>query len=297
MLTVWYHAITSAFRVSRGLALSVNSTGGGIAAMCGPFVANFLIEAQGWRMAFIVMGLGCGCFVASLCYFALRERVESSLPSRHDARPTDDQPVAVGVTVSEGLRSFAFAKIMTAIFFAYLLSTCLTVHQISILTDGGVPRDTAIATASAYGVALIIGKISSGIAVDRFPARFVGAICLTLFLLCFAILRFPGEAITARVVAIALFGLSTGGLAPLIPNLISRYFGLRSFGRLFGVGVSIISIAGAVGPLFGGVIYDAFKSYNLLLTLAMPMLFLGIIFLLSLGEYPAFSDEHAGPIG
>ena len=88
MTTVWTAAIARAFTVSRGLAMSVIMIGSAFAVAAAPRAADFLIQEQGWRMAFIVMGLSTGLAVAVICWLALdggRPSAEAA-PMAHGSR-------------------------------------------------------------------------------------------------------------------------------------------------------------------------------------------------------------------
>lgn len=287
MITVFSAAVAGVFVVGRGLALSVMMLGSGLAAMVMPVIANQLMEHYDWRTAFICMGLGWGSGVALICFLALGKRSVT--------RPAagGGQPMATGMTVREGLLSIRYAKLAVVAFIVNMLSLALTVHLIPVLTASGVSRDAAIWITGIYGVTMIAGKIAGGVLIDRLPVKPVTTAWLAIMVGSFVILRFPGDAIVSRIVAVTLFGLASGGLAPVIPYLVSRYFGLRSFGRLFGLLASAYALALAVGPFIAGLIYDQTQSYNLLLAGALPALAVAALLILTLGDYPDFDREAA----
>jgi MFS family permease len=101
-----------------------------------------------------------------------------------------------------------------------------------------------------------------------------------------ALLMLPTDPIVVPIVAVVLFGLAIGGLSPLFPYLTSRYFGLHSFGRLFGVLASLSALAYATGPLAAGYVFDVEKSYDWFLAASIPAIALTILLIASLGRYP-----------
>ena len=56
-----------------------------------------------------------------------------------------------------------------------------------------------------------------------------------------------------------------GGEADVIPFLVARYFGLRSFSVLYALTWTVYAIAGAIGPVLMGKAFDASGSYATLL--------------------------------
>jgi hypothetical protein len=73
------------------------------------------------------------------------------------------------------------------------------------------------------------------------------------------------SSLAAGVLAAVLIGFSMGGEADVIPFLVARYFGLRSFSVLYALTWTFYAIAGAIGPVLMGKAFDASGSYATLL--------------------------------
>ena len=67
--------------------------------------------------------------------------------------------------------------------------------------------------------------------------------------------------------AAVLVGLGQGAEFDILPYAISRYFGLRAFGEIYGSTFAAVTLGGAVGPLVMGVSFDSTGSYGLALSL------------------------------
>ena len=89
----------------------------------------------------------------------------------------------------------------------------------------------------------------------------------------------------AAFVAASLLGLGIGGEADVMPFLVSRYFGMRSMGELFGCVFGSYTLGVAIGPYLIGVGFDWTGSYRLPLACALSGLLLAIVATLQLGEY------------
>lgn len=287
MTTVWWAAVSRVFAASRGLALSVTIIGTGVAAPVAPYVANQLIQHQGWRSAFVVMGLSGGLCVALVCWLALGQAARS--PSAAPAR-SSDAPALAGMAPSEALRSATFLKLAVASFLAYVVRLAITIHLIPILSAGGLSRDRAVVIGGSYGLSMIVGQIISGAAMDRFSGRWVTALWLLVQSIGLALLMLPPHPLALPILAVFLFGIAMGGMAPAYPYLTTRYFGLRSFGRVFGVLASLSAVGFAIGPLLAGYSYDVTASYRPFLALAIPALLASAALILLLGRYPDFGD-------
>ena len=286
MTTVWTAAIARAFTASRGLAMSVIMIGSALAVAIAPLVADFLIREQGWRAAFIVMGLGTGTAVAIICWLALDRGgpAPEAKSEGGETAATDGRPDAM--TTGQALRSLAFIKLCIAMFIANFVPLALTIHLIPLLSAGGLSRESAVLVGGAYGVPMFVGQIIGGIAIDRISGRLVAAIGFSVMIASLALLMLPTDPIVVPIAAVILFGLAIGGLSPLFPYLTSRYFGLHSFGRLFGVLASLSALAYATGPLAAGYVFDMEKSYDWFLAASIPAIALTILLIASLGRYP-----------
>lgn len=86
------------------------------------------------------------------------------------------------------------------------------------------------------------------------------------------------ESILAIFVASALVGLNFGGNFALFPSSTADYFGTRNLGMNYGWIFTAYGVAGIIGPIVGGVLYDATGQYLL------PFVFAGILCFIAAGS-------------
>ena len=60
-------------------------------------------------------------------------------------------------------------------------------------------------------------------------------------------------------------GLGLGAETDLMPYVVSRYFGLRAFGEIYGYVVVGWGLGGVIGPLLMGLGFDSTGSYSFVL--------------------------------
>jgi cyanate permease len=89
------------------------------------------------------------------------------------------------------------------------------------------------------------------------------------------------------MVAAALIGFGLGGEADITPYLLTRCFGLRAFSTLYGFTWTAYAIAGAVGPVLMGRVFDASGSYATLLVILAAQTLIAAVLALLLPAYPA----------
>jgi len=103
----------------------------------------------------------------------------------------------------------------------------------------------------AVGVGLLLSHAGS-------PAPFFAAICL---------------------------GLAIGAEVDMMGFFVSRYFGRRSFGTLYGIIFALFALGIGTGPAFLGFGYDHFHSYDPVLRVFIVLLIAAALLFLPLGKY------------
>ncbi len=157
-------------------------------------------------------------------------------------------------------------------------------HLSAILTDRGVTPERAAIATSLVGAAVIVGRLGSGYLLDHFFAPrvailFYGATALGMAILC------AGNAGNIALVASFLIGLGIGAEIETMGYMISRYFGLASFGTAYGHAFGAYMLSGSVGVLLMGAGYDRFHSYTVPLAVFCGAILVTLILLTRLGPY------------
>lgn len=256
---IWTTAVVSRFDASRGLAIGITLCGGSIPIFALPLLATILIEAVGWRQAFIGLGALWGVIlfpIVALFFRGARDDQGRRAPAEAAVAQTD------GVSLGTALRTPTLHKLMFAAGFFALAILGLVVHFVPMLTDAGMTPLMAAAAASLIGIFSIVGRLCTGIVLDRFSPYVIGAVSFLLPILGCAIVLIELGGTARFFVAAILFGLSLGAETDVIPYLASRQFGLRNFGAIQGALHSAIAIGSASGPLTAGLIFDRFGSYT-----------------------------------
>jgi MFS family permease len=167
-----------------------------------------------------------------------------------------------GMSFAEAWRTDTF-WIMVGAFFLMSASVhgCL-IHLVPLLTDRGVSAQGAAFATSLLGGALLLGRVGAGYFLDRFFASAV-AVCFFCGATLGFILLWGGATGSLTFAAAFLVGLGLGAEGDIIAYLVSRYFGLRAFGEIYGYAFAAFTLGGVVGPLLMGVGFDSTGSYGL----------------------------------
>jgi MFS family permease len=289
LMGTWSAAVASEFEASRGLAIAVMICGSGLGTTLTPILATLLIDNQGWRTAYVALGAGpssLALILAWFLFFSRRDRVDAS---------GDDPAMATagGLTLREGMRSPVFYKLIIASLISYTPVMGIMLHMIPILSSTGLGREQAAAVAGTMGLATLVGKLTCGLLVTRMPGHVLASVVAALPVVTCAMLLTPSDSIALRIVPAAVIGFMGGGHIQLMIYLVTRHFGMRAFGSIFGFLGSALAIAGGIGPVLASYLFDRTGDYHLALMISMPLLIIGSLALLSIGGYPREAESDA----
>jgi MFS family permease len=249
-------AISTWFQARLGAALAFGMCGSALGAMILPPIAQRLIDALGWRRAAVTIGVAILAIGLPTVLAFVRERPGT--------RTAAGRVAVAGATVGEGLRDYRFWIIVVVLFCISIAQNGSITHLSALLTDRGLHADRAAIAVSALGGAALVGRLATGWLLDRFFAPWVSFALLALAALGTFLLS-SAASLPLGVLAAVLIGFSMGGEADVIPFLVARYFGLRSFSVLYALTWTFYAVAGGLGPVLMGKAFDASGSYATLL--------------------------------
>jgi MFS family permease len=280
-------AISQWFDRNRGLALGVAMSGVGLGTAFIPPMTAWLIGHFGWREAYL--GLGGVMLLLAALPAALFMRA----PSEKEAASHDDIPSGekLGVTLREGLTSWRFWALTVAFVLGVIAINGTLTQVVVILTDRGVSLQSASGVLAASGIAAIAGRLASGWLVDRVYGPFVA---VGFFALCMigTVLIGSGWEQPAPLLGSLFVGAALGGEIDLMAFFVSRYFGLKTYGKIFGFTFGAFAGSTGTGPFLSGYSFDRFHTYTPAFAAYEVGLAIGCVLFLCLGPYP-FPARHA----
>jgi MFS family permease len=278
--------VTGWFDTHRSLAVSLVSAGMGMAPMTMSPLAAWLVSAHDWRTTLEILAV-----VAALLMIpaALLVRRPPALMGGGAHAAPKGEPQS-GMSVAAALRSPQFIVLVMTNFFCCATHSGPIFHTVSYAQTCGIPLAAAVSIYSMEGLAGIGGRIGFGLLGDRFGAKRVlvlGLLAQAFGALAYVFARGLGEFYTVA----ALFGFIYAGVMPLYAVLARENFPLRMMGTVIGATAMAGSLGMALGPLAGGLIYDALASYTWLYVGSWAM---GIgAFVIALTFRPLPKDEPA----
>jgi MFS family permease len=245
-------AINAVFNKQRGLALGVALSGAGVAATFGPTLISNAIDAFGWRGAYYAMAL------FTLVVGAVIVLVLSRLNGAKTAASIDMEAANRDFLVAKASRTYW--TIMAAIFCLSLGLGGLMIHFVPILLDVGFATNAAVKIAGVIGIAVVLGRLLVGFAVDRI---FAPRVAIAILLACISgVLALALLGSVVAVPAAFVIGFSVGAEVDLIGYLVARYFGMHAYGQIYGRQYSTFLIATGLSPVILGAVRDATGTYT-----------------------------------
>ncbi len=277
------------FVKKRGLAFGLIMSGGGLGFAYTPPLVQYMIDNYGWRSGYYALAAIIIVVILPLIYVFIHDRPKDlNLLPDGDTVDVDESVVVTDkeekIKLGELLRTPLFYQLFVTFM---LLTSCLYglfSNLVPMLLDRGMDTTDAALAASTVGITIIVSRIVIGFLLDKFFAPRVGMICFILSAIGTAMLAFGAVGPTAFLAAI-FFGFSVGAELDLLAYLITRYFGVNSFGLVYGILFAAFLGGISVGPLVFGRLYDFYGSYVNILSICSGILVLTAASMLFLPKY------------
>ncbi|PQO92423.1 MFS transporter [Massilia phosphatilytica] len=245
-------AVQRWFTKRRGVASGLAVSGIGVGTLVMPPLATALIDALGWRSAYLALGCGAAVVGIGMAWFIADDPAGKGMGA----------DVPSGMPLREAVRSRQFALLYAACLVCSFGVFVPFVHLVPYALDHGIGQKNA---------AYLLGTIGIGSTLGRF---FLGGLADKVGRLAFLLAMFAGMAVALAVwaastgfVALAgfalLFGLFYGGWVAVMPPVVTDLFGNRQVGSIIGVLYTSVAVGTLLGPAAAGYMFDASRSYTL----------------------------------
>jgi MFS family permease len=248
--------VTLWFDQHRALAVSLVSSGIGVAPMTVSPFATALVARHGWRTAELILAVAV---VVLLVPAALCVRRPPHMPAAVDAGGMGGPELKRAA--GRAMRSRPFV-VLAATYFACCATHAGPIfHTISYAIGCGLSAMTAVTIYSVEGFAGLVGRLVFGFLGDKVGVRrmivaglLVQAIAAGSYVLARGLDDFYATAF--------VFGMAYGGVMPLYAALARNYFAPEIMGSVLG-GLTLTSGLGmALGPALGGWVFDHLHAYT-----------------------------------
>ncbi|HSO62244.1 MAG TPA: MFS transporter [Desulfobacterales bacterium] len=256
----------------RGLAIGISSMGVSLGTMVLSPATAFMLGHFSWKTVFLCLGLALlvpGILIAQLL-------MRRTVPEAYGLAP-DGQPAAEGrrrdVSPAHAQPALAVAPPAWKDPRFWILSLChgtavmaalmAFVHQVPYAVDQGIDPMAAATSLGTLGFAGLLGQFFFGWISDRMGdpkyAAALGYACMAVG----TVILLETKTVEMLLAYSLVFGFGYGCLGPLLPILAADRFGRHGIGAIFGLlTFFVVGVGGSLGPLAGGMLYDATGSYR-----------------------------------
>lgn len=293
LLVTWTKIVCDKFEQQRGIALAILLSGSGVVSTISPLLLASYVGTAEWQQGFFVLGM-LPLVTLLICFFALPRgdtgsNQLSSQPVNSAQSENGRVPNQVaGISYRETLRNRKFWTIIVALILVVFVVVSMITNIVPMLVQKGLSQSDATVVYSAFGMALVVGRLAGGFFLDKFWGPLVAFCALVLPSFgCLIFLLAPPQT-ALMVMATVLVGLAAGAEFDILAYLVSRYFGLRSYAKIFGTVSGTVALGSGTAPLLVGPLIDATGSYDALLLICIGLAAIGASLFLTLGSYPDY---------
>jgi MFS family permease len=282
------------FLRQRGIAVSFAAMGVSLAGVVLTPVAQFLVDTQGWRQGWVIIGIGVWALIVPTAFVMRRAPEDYGLRPDGDGDPpaapvrSPSAPTVLSVdedhwTRPEAVRTPALWLLIFSFGIANTGLGALIIHLLPFLTDAGFSTGVAAALFSVHAWGAFLCKPVWGLLMGRIHARYLSAVSFLMSATAVVGLLLAAERQAWLPCAAFLFlwGLGIGGAIPLQETVWASYYGRRHLGTIRAVAMPFTIIFSAMGPKLAANLYDRSGNYTMAFLLFTAFWLLGALLILS----------------
>lgn len=242
MVNLWFDRF-------RGRIIALTMMGMAVGGLIVPPFAESIIRADGWRAAYLALGVGVFAIMMPVGLALYRNRPEDRA-ARDFGRPGPgvSADVGDGLTLGQAAGTTVFWYLTAITFLVNAVNTALLLDHVRAMAAAGLGRPEAIALLGAVTTMQAAATLATGVLVDRFGARPVGLLGLaTLASSVLCVMLAPG--LGGGIVYALTLGAMIGLLQVTYSSGLAESFGIAHLGAIKGT-TFVVGVSGAaIGPL------------------------------------------------
>ena len=287
----WTRAVNNWFEVRKGFALGLALLGTGLFGyLVKPFTA-WVIAGYGWRAAYLAIGALPILIALPVAILAFRDTDHGAERTDRRAAVAAKREVTAGATFAQAIRHWRFWVLALAFVpISFAVGGPIPNMENILKLNGFRPADI-VALTSLIGLSVIGGRVIGGWLIDRFWAPAVALLLLAAPAVACWLLAHGPLTYGMSAFSIMMIGFAAGVEYDLMAFLVARYFGMKSYGAIYGALYGFFAAGAGVGPVIFGAAFDRTHSYAGPLTESAAFLLIGGFMLLTLGRYRRFTVE------
>ena len=255
------------FERGRGTATSAAMSGNAIGQLIIITALASSLALIGWRNAYIALGVVNLLIVVPLVIAFARPNPEPQQPDEADAQPSAETTALPSRTIFTSRQLWLLLVVYAVCGFQdFFVAT----HVVAFAQDKGMTAELSGTLYAFMGLFGLFGVMSAGLLADRFNSALPTALCFVGRIACFGLI-IVSQSTVAIVIFALLYGFTFLITAPLTVTFAGSMFGAPRLGMMSGIINMTHHIAGGLGALVGGLVFDARGSYDAAFALMLAL--------------------------
>ncbi len=247
-----FAVLAGRFRQRPATAMSFADAGSGLAAFLGIPIIHWIIQAFGWRGAYLALGVVIVLVSVPLHLFVL-DRVKAA-----------PKPQA-GRSGLPALPFYVLAALIISYFCGSAVYHGLLTQQIALFDERDIGEESAVWLAAVAGLVVFLWRLLSGWFCDLWGPNRVMLLAAIAAAVTFAtlILVVAADSNTMLLIYPLMLGIGFGGQQVLLANGARLIVSLSSLAGLLGLCRFASGAGMAAGPVLAGYLHDVTGGYGL----------------------------------
>ena len=242
----------------RGTATSAAMSGNALGQLIIITALASALVHIGWRNAYITLGVVNLLIVVPLVIAFVRSDPDPAQPADPESPRTAESTALPVKTIFTSHQLWLLLVVYSICGFQdFFIAT----HIVAFAQDKGLSAAFSGSLYALMGLVGLFGVMSAGALADLFGSTRPTALCFLARIACFGLIIFS-QSTTAIIIFALLYGFTFLITAPLTVTFAGNMFGAPRLGMMSGIINMTHHIAGGIGALVGGLVFDARGSYD-----------------------------------
>ena len=212
-------------------------------------------------------------------------------PEQRGGKTTLAKPKTAKQDYTRIFRSYVFWILIVGILLCNLPQSIMMSQLALILAENGASGKDASIMITALAGGTIIGRLVSGVALDRYPAPKVATIGLALSGLGLIVIASGFDARPALFLSVLIFGMSIGAESDVIAYLVVRNFGVKIYSSVHSILATSTAVAAVLGSVLLSLALSKYGQYWQFLGITGALAVLASLLFLLVPNNPQVEDD------
>jgi len=249
----------------KGLVTGIAAAGFGLSAFIVSYIADYLINVNVSILhIFLIMCISYGVVIVVLSFFMFTPQVSSEHDHMH-------------ITIKEFLTDKKFVKLFSGIFFGTFAGLLIISNLKPLGATFGLSNSVLVTSVSIFAITNFLGRIFWGYISDKLGASKTIVQALVLQSVAIFLIGWLHQSTFTYLTLSALIGFGFGGNFVLFAKETAHIYGIPNLGKKYPFVFLGYAIAGILGPMTGGVLYDIYNNFSVATFIAAAMSIVGAV--------------------